>query len=306
MELAALAGLRLTHRRGGEQRMRRTDLVAVDHEHSRVDRAIERVRLGQRRQLPDPERRAERHREQDVAHGVRQPGHARAQQLLDVVRNRQVLADRRHAVVQHLAPELQHEQRVAQRRVVEPAEHVARQGQPEPLREDAARSRRGSEVAPRRAPAASLRARARGPTGDPGVGRAGAPRARRRGGGRRRRARPPRPGRATGRRRRPRAAAGAGPASAGRRAARGRSRAAPEARRSAARGGARPRAHAVAAAARRRAPRPPRRRAGRSAPRTRAACRRRSRARRARAGRGCDRPRRRRPRESSCRSPARR
>ena len=54
------------------------------------------------------------------------------------------------------------------------------------------------------------------------------------------------------------------------------------------------------------APRRRRRRAGRSAPRTRAACRRRSRARRARAARGCGRPRRRRPRESSCRSPARR
>ena len=211
-------GLRLTHRRGSKQRMRRTDLVAVDHEHPGVDREIERVRLGQRRQLPDPERRAERHRQQEVAHVLGQTGHARAQQLLDVVGNRQVLADRRHAVVHHLAPELQHEQRVAERRVVEPAEHVARQGQAEPLREDAADRGRGSAVAPRRAPAASRRARARGPTGDPGVGRAGTPRARRRGGGRRRRARPPRPGRATGRRRRPRAVARAGPATAARRA----------------------------------------------------------------------------------------
>ncbi len=54
MERATLGRLRLAHRCGGNQRMRRADVVAVEHEHPGVDREIERVRLRQRRQLRRP------------------------------------------------------------------------------------------------------------------------------------------------------------------------------------------------------------------------------------------------------------
>ena len=78
--------------------MRGADLVTVDDEHPGVDRSVDRAGPASDASCPTRRSALERHGEQHAAHGVGQARHARAQQLLDVVRNRQLLADRRHPV----------------------------------------------------------------------------------------------------------------------------------------------------------------------------------------------------------------
>ena len=88
--------------------------------------------------------------------GAGQRRDARAEQVLDRVGDRQLLADRRQAALGQHAPDLEREQRVAERRVDDPPQQRPRQAQPEPLGEQPRASRRGSAGRRRRA-----RARAR-------------------------------------------------------------------------------------------------------------------------------------------------
>ena len=66
-------------------------------------------------------------------------GDARPEQVLDVVRDRKVVADRRQSVDDEGASDLEREERVSERRLEHPAQDVPGQAEPDPVRKDAAR-----------------------------------------------------------------------------------------------------------------------------------------------------------------------
>ena len=210
MQLAPLGGLRARRAAaaassGCDARTRSPSTT----QHARVDRALERRRLGERTRAARPEVGAQRHREQELAHVGRQAGHARAQQVLDVVRER---AGRRRSPARRRPRSLRPTSSANSGlpSVASTSRRSTWRGRVRPSRsERSAGSRRGSAVRPRRAPGPSRSsARSSGRTGGRVGGRAGSATgssARRRDGEGERLRR--RRGRATGRRRRPRAAA---------------------------------------------------------------------------------------------------
>jgi len=136
MELAAFPGSRLGHRRCSQERVRRANTVPLDDHHPGLDSVVERARVRERRQLRLPQAGLQREGEQQRAHRARPLGHARSEHVLDLVRDRQVAPDRRRPTGGQCAPHLEGEQRVTQRGLEHPAQHVPRQAQPEPLGQD--------------------------------------------------------------------------------------------------------------------------------------------------------------------------
>ena len=136
MELAPFVGLRSASRRCGEQGVGGAHTVAVDEHHTRVHRGVERVWSGDRRSLGEAQVRAQRDDEQQPAHGAGQPFDAGAEQVLDAVRHGDLLADRGQAVSGERASDLEREQGIPERRLVDAAQELPREAQPEPLGQD--------------------------------------------------------------------------------------------------------------------------------------------------------------------------
>ena len=136
MELTTLGRLRLTHRGRGQQGMGRANIVAFDDEHAGLDGRVEGVRIGKRHELSHPHGRAEGDREQHASYGWGQAGHACAEQVLDGGGNGKVLPGRGQAVLPERAAELEGEERIAERRLVQAAKHMPREAQAEALGED--------------------------------------------------------------------------------------------------------------------------------------------------------------------------
>ena len=80
--------------------------------------------------------RAQRDDEQQSAHGAGQPFDAGAEQVLDAVRHGDLLADRGQAVFGERASDLEREQGIPERRLVDAAQELPREAQPEPLGQD--------------------------------------------------------------------------------------------------------------------------------------------------------------------------
>jgi hypothetical protein len=75
-----------------EQRVRRPNPVAFDHEHPGCHGVLDRGHGGNSRQLVGTEVGAQRHRQEQLPDGRRQPGHTCAQQVLDRIGHGEVLA----------------------------------------------------------------------------------------------------------------------------------------------------------------------------------------------------------------------
>ena len=88
--------------------------------------------------MPDAQVGAERDGQEQPAHALREPVDPQPEEILDRVGHREVLADPGRPVVDQLAPDLEREQGIAERGVVDPPQELARDAQPEPVAQDAA------------------------------------------------------------------------------------------------------------------------------------------------------------------------
>jgi hypothetical protein len=138
VELAPLARAGAFPRRSGEQRVRGAHAVALEEQHAGVGGVVERVRPADRRELAGAQVGAQGDGEEQSAHRAREPRHARAEQVFDRIRNREVLADLERLALGQRASELQCEQRVAKRGVDDPAQELPRQAEAEPVGQEAA------------------------------------------------------------------------------------------------------------------------------------------------------------------------
>ncbi len=131
MELAPLRAARPLPRGRGQERVRRPHAVAVQEDDAGVDRLLDRVRLRDPRELMHPQVGLQGQGEQHAANAPRELGDARAEEVVDRVRHGHVVAGHRQAVDGERAAHLQREQRVAERGLEHPAEHVPREAEAE-------------------------------------------------------------------------------------------------------------------------------------------------------------------------------
>ena len=113
-------------------------MIAGDDEDAARDREVERLGVGERVELPDAQVGAQRDGQQQPAHALRQPVDPEPEEILDGVGHREVLADPGRPLVDQLAPDLEREEGVAERGVVDPPQELTRDAQPEPLTQEAA------------------------------------------------------------------------------------------------------------------------------------------------------------------------
>ena len=139
VQLAALLAAGPLASRGGEQRVCRAHTLAVEPDEAAVERILERLAVPDRDHLVDRQLAAERDREQDAAGRPGELVDAHAQQVFDRVRHADLLARSREALLGQHAPDLEREQRVAQRRLDDLAQQWPRQAQAEPLGQQPAR-----------------------------------------------------------------------------------------------------------------------------------------------------------------------
>jgi hypothetical protein len=117
VQLPARRWTRSLLRRRGQQGVRSSDPVFVDDQDVRLDCLVERRRFGNRLQLPNGRILAQRNRQQHPPDRGRQPAHAHAEQVLDRLGHRQVVADARQVALRERPADLEREQGVAQGRV---------------------------------------------------------------------------------------------------------------------------------------------------------------------------------------------
>ena len=155
VQRAPLGRVRALARGGAEQRVRGAHVLAVDAQQPGVDRRLDAVRAGGGHQLADLDVAAQRGGEQDPALAVGQRGDARAEDVLHGLGDDQLGADRRPAARGERAPELEREQRVAERRVRHAPQQRARDAHAEPPGEQPARGVEveRADVEPRERPA---------------------------------------------------------------------------------------------------------------------------------------------------------
>ncbi len=140
MELAPFVRPRPTLRRGSEQRVERSHPVPVDEEQPGVERLLDNGGLCDRRDPRQAEIPAQGDGKQQPSHRLRERIHARAQEVLDRLRHRDVLPDGRRPARGQGASQLEREERVSERRLVEPAQEVPGEAEPQPLGEHPPRS----------------------------------------------------------------------------------------------------------------------------------------------------------------------
>ena len=139
VQLAALLAAGPLASRRGEQRVRGAHTLAVEPDEAAVERILERLAVRDRDHLVDRQLAAQRDREQDAASRPGELVDTHAQQVFDRVRHADLLARGREALLGEHAPDLEREQRVAQRRVDDVAQQRSRHAQPEPLGQQPAR-----------------------------------------------------------------------------------------------------------------------------------------------------------------------
>ena len=139
VQRAPLRRARALARGGAEQRMRGANVLAVDAQQPGVDRRLDAVRARGGHQLADLDVAAQRDGEQDPALALGQRGDPRAEDVLDGLGDDQLAADRRRAARGERAPQLEREQRVAERRVRHAPQQRARHAHAEPPGEQPAR-----------------------------------------------------------------------------------------------------------------------------------------------------------------------
>ena len=138
MQLPALYRVRPFHDRCGQERMRRPHVIAGDDEDAARDRQVEGLRVGEHVELPDAQVGAQRDGQQQPANALREPVDPEPQEILDGVGYGEDLADPGRPLVDQLAPDLEREERVAERGVVDPPQELTRHAQREPLTQEAA------------------------------------------------------------------------------------------------------------------------------------------------------------------------
>ena len=124
--------------RGGKERVRSTHVITADDENARLDGNVERGGVGKARKLTHPEVGAQRDGQQQPSHVLRQAIDPQTEEVFDGVGHGNVLPDPRRAVVDELAADLEREQGVPESRVVDSAEQLSRDVQPEAVAQDAA------------------------------------------------------------------------------------------------------------------------------------------------------------------------
>ena len=134
VQLAVLARPRVLAGRRAEQRVRRADAAGLGAQQAGVDGVLG---VGHRRELVRVQLAAQGDREQGAPLRVGQCRHADVEHVLDRVRQRDLPAGR--SPLGERAPDLEREQRVAERRVGDPAHQRSRHGEPQPLGQQAAR-----------------------------------------------------------------------------------------------------------------------------------------------------------------------
>ena len=133
VEGAALAGPGPPGGGRGQQRVGHPGALALHHQETRVDRVLKVGGRGEHGQLAGPEVAAQGDRQQQPALGLWQARDAGTEQVLDRIRQRQVLSDPRQAALLQGASELEREQRVSERDGLDPAQQVTGEGEREPL-----------------------------------------------------------------------------------------------------------------------------------------------------------------------------
>ena len=139
VELPAFAQARVLSRGGGDQRMRGSDPAVLHDEDAGVDGVVQRLRLLELCKLGRAQVAAEGNGEQEPAYRPRKPGDPGAEQVLDGIGKRKLLADCRLIRVDERPSDLEREQRIAERRVRDSAQEMAREAEPEPVAQHAAK-----------------------------------------------------------------------------------------------------------------------------------------------------------------------
>ena len=135
MEPAALARPRALLRRRCEQRVRGAHTPSVDEQQPGIGGLLHDIHADNRRQLVGAQLCAQRHCQQQPAQLRGEPAHARAEELLDAIRHRDVLSRPRHPPLAQRPANLEDEQRIPERRDHDATQHLPGQHQPEPIRQ---------------------------------------------------------------------------------------------------------------------------------------------------------------------------
>lgn len=152
VQLAPLAGSRPPARRRDEQGMGRQHAFPVEEDEAGPLRLVDRTGADQAGERRRPRLLAEAEGEEQPPRSRREGRHARPEQVLDAVRDRDpVVLDLVGRALEERATDLEEEQRVAARRVDDPTEGPPREGQAQPIVEDAPR-RAQAERAERQVP----------------------------------------------------------------------------------------------------------------------------------------------------------
>ena len=131
MQLATLARRRRADSRRGEERVRRPNAFVVDDQRACRDRSLQGSRLRQPGELIGSHASAQRHGEQEPALIRREPGDPCPEEVAHLVGHGQLVAHCRWALLGELPPDLECEERVSDRHVVDPPDELMRQREPQ-------------------------------------------------------------------------------------------------------------------------------------------------------------------------------
>ena len=120
VELAPLAGGNVLPRRGSEQRVRGPHAPAVVVQEPRIEGLLDRLRTRGCGQIGKPETRIELDCEQRPPDRSGEPSDADAEELLDRVRDRQLIAEAWSSPVEQLASHFECKQRIPERELDKP------------------------------------------------------------------------------------------------------------------------------------------------------------------------------------------
>ncbi len=139
MEVLPLDRCGLPLRRRGKQWMCGANPIAITRDHALAGRRLHGSRADEVVHLCGAQVGVEREGKQCPPHRAAEVGHSHPQQVLHIVRHRDVLAQRVEVPTDKQPADLEGEQRVSQGGVVDPAKQMVREAEPEPFGEEVSR-----------------------------------------------------------------------------------------------------------------------------------------------------------------------
>lgn len=123
----------------GEQWVRCAHAPTVDQQQPGISSLLHDLRADNRCQLVNPQLCPQRNRQQQPAQLGCESTHARAEQLLNALRHRDVISRPRHPLLAQRPANLENEQGIPKRRGHDATQHLPGQHQPEPIRQQPTR-----------------------------------------------------------------------------------------------------------------------------------------------------------------------